>query len=293
VTTIQLGNLYPVDPYQPAGESLYVPTGAPDSESLYNPALSGDRFTSVFTPPAAPAPRGVYDSVTWIQNGTTPMRFLDGMSIRQFNVGLESQIGVWGGEWCGEPGVDDKTKTRPDAVLGDIAPITVYAWDQNQCGDLTQTSRDEVRARAQQAMTLGEQRAVEVTLAERLLNDAAATQTVDSLTEAVSILESHLARAGVTGYLHASPKWSAYLAAEGRLSNGGTSPMGHKWVFGGGYLYGLGDTIVATTDLFGWRGPLAVRDSIKPDTNQYVVLVERSLLIAYEAAVAAVTVTIP
>jgi hypothetical protein len=292
VTTIQLGNLYPVDPYQPAGESLYVPTGAPDSESLYNPALSGDRFTSVFTPPAAPAPRGVYDSVTWIQNGTTPMRFLDGMTIRQFNIGLENQIGVWGGEWCGDPGVEDKTKPRPDAVFGETAPITVYAWDENQCGDLTETSRDEVRARAQQAMTLGEQHAVERALAERFL-DEAPTATASSITEAVSILESALARLGVTGYLHASPKWAAYLAEGARMSNGGTSPLGHKWVFGGGYTDTLGDTIVATTDLYGWRGPLAVRDAVKPELNQYVVLVERSLLIAYEAAVVAVTITTP
>ena len=110
-----------------------------------------------------------------------------------------------------------------------------------------------------------------------------------TVTDAVSILETELAKAGVTGYLHASPKWAAYLA-EARLMTGGKSPMGHTWVFGSGYDDALGNTIVATTPLYGWRGPLTVRDAIKTELNQYVAVAERSLLIAYEAAVAAVTV---
>ena len=289
-TTQQLANLYPADPYQPAGESLYVPGAPPESESLYPTADFGDRFTSVFVPPARPAPRGVFDAVTWIQNGTLPLRFLDGITVRQSNIGLDAQLGVWGEDWCGDPN-DTKAKNRPDPVHLETAPITVYAWDSNQCGDLTQGSRDEVRARAQQIMTLGEQTAVEKSLAQRFLAEVPTPTTATTITEAVSVLEAALARAGVTGCIHASPKWAAYLAAEARLSNGGTSPMGHRWVFGNGYTDTLGDTLVATTDLYGWRGPLAVRDTIQHDHNQYVVLVERSLLIAYEAAVAAVTVT--
>lgn len=292
MTITQLANLYPTEPYKPVDESLYDPADTPPSgESLYNPAAVGDRFSSVFVPPASLAPKGVFDAVTWIQNGTTPLRFLDGMTIRQSNVGLDSQIGVWGSDWCDDLDTESKVKNRPDAVLTDVAPITVYAYDSNQCGDLTAASRDEVRARAQQAMLLGEQTAVERSLAERFKAEAPNAGTAATVIEAVSILETALAKAGVTGYIHASPKWAAYLADGARLSNGGTSPMGHRWVFGNGYTDILGDTLVATTDLFGWRGPLAVRDTIQYDQNRYVVVVERSLLIAYEAAVAAVTVT--
>lgn len=247
-------------------------------------------FSQVFVPPVLPAPRGVFDVVTWIQNGTLPARFLAGMTVRQANIGLESQVGVWGADWCGDPGTDTKIKERPDAVLSGIAPITVYAWDSNQCGDLTQASRDEVRARAQQAMMRCEQTAVERSLAERFLADAPSAGTATSIVEAVSVLEAELARAGVSGFIHASPKWAAFLAASPRLSDGGTSPAGHRWVFGGGYVDPLGDTIVATTDLYGWRGPVEVRESLIPDQNRYVVLAERALLIAFEAAVAAVTV---
>jgi hypothetical protein len=45
-------------------------------------------FVSQFVPPVLPAPRGVFDVVTWIQNGTLPLRFLAGMTVRQSNIGL-------------------------------------------------------------------------------------------------------------------------------------------------------------------------------------------------------------
>jgi hypothetical protein len=277
-------------------------------------------FSEVFVPPALPAPRGVFDVVTWLQNGTTPLRFLAGMSVRQSNIGLCDQLGVWGADWCavpGEPvapppeppfawpspmpevppvsaaaesGGESKLKVRPPAVLTEVAPITVYAYDSNQCGDLTAASRDEVRARAQQVMARCEQTAVERWLADRFLAEAVNAGTRTTVVEAVAILEAELARLGVTGYLHASPKFAAYLADGAGLSTGGTSPMGHRFVFGNGYADGLADRIVATTDLYGWRGPVEVRDAVTYERNDYIVVVERSLLIAYESAVAAVTV---
>jgi hypothetical protein len=281
-------NLYPTDPYQKDGESLYVPTAPPESESLYTPGAVGDRWSSNFYPPLSPAPKGIYDTVTWLQDGTTPLRFLEGVTIRQSNFDLDGQFGVWGEEWCGSPD-DTKEKDRPDPVFIDVAPITVYAYDSNQCGDLTADSREEVRARVLHVLEMSEQRAVETSLSARLKADAQTTVTAASVTEAVSILETEMAKAGMTGYIHASPKWAAYLA-ESRLSLSGKSPMGHTWVFGGGYVEGLGDTLVATTGLYGWRGPLSLRDAIKHELNQYVAVAERSLLIAYEAAVAAVTI---
>jgi hypothetical protein len=286
--TVALSNLYPTDPYPQVGESLYQPTSDPLDESLYGPGETGDRWTSIFYPPLIPAPEGALDAITWVQDGTTPLRFLDGVTIRQSNFGLSNQFGVWGEDWCGSPD-DTKEKPRPDAVFIDVAPITVYAYDQNQCGDLTSGSREEVRQRVAQIMALTEGKAIETSLAIRLKADAPTTVTAASVTEAVSILETELAKAGVTGYLHASPKWAAYLA-ESRLSLSGKSPMGHTWVFGGGYADTLEDTIVATTPLYGWRGPLMMRDAIKTELNQYVTVAERSLLIAYEAAVAAVTI---
>ena len=289
MNTTTMANLYPTDPHEPtAVESLYTPVTPPLDESLYRPDGVGDRWSSIFYPPAMPAPKGILDAVTWIQDGTTPLRFLDGVTIRQGNFGLSDQFGVWGQDWCASPD-DDKIKERPDAVFLDVAPLTVYAYDQNQCGDLTAASRQEVRDRVAQIMVMTEGKAVETYVALRLLDEIPSPMPAATVTDAVSILETELAKAGVTGYLHASPKWAAYLA-EARLMTGGKSPMGHTWVFGSGYDDALGNTIVATTPLYGWRGPLTVRDAIKTELNQYVAVAERSLLIAYEAAVAAVTV---
>ena len=196
-----------------------------------------------------------------------------------------------GEDWCADPDsiTDTKAKDRPDAVTADFEAMTVYGFDQNQCGDLSRDSRAEVRTRAAQVLAVTEQIAVETTLAPRLLADAPTAVTASSVTDAVSLLEVGLAKAGLTGYLHASPKWAAYLA-EHRLNLGGRSPMGHMWAFGGGYADTLGDTIVGTTAVFGWRGPITLRDAIKYELNQYVAVAERSLLIAYETAVVAVKV---
>jgi hypothetical protein len=285
-------NLYPTDDHTAVDDRLYTTDAADSRDSLYDPTTdpygSGDRWSSDFYPPAVAAPKGIYGTVTWLQDGTTPLRFLEGVTIRQSNFDLGNQFGVWGEDWCGSPD-DTKAKDRPDPVFIDVDPITVYAYDSNQCGDLTAGSREEVRTRVLHIMEMSEQRAVETSLATRLTADAQKTVTAASVTEAVSILETEMAEAGMTGYIHASPKWAAYLA-ESRLSLSGKSPMGHTWVFGAGYSTALGDTLVATTALYGWRGPLTVRDAIKHELNQYVAVAERSLLIAYEAAVAAVTI---
>ena len=41
------------------------------------------------------------------------------------------------------------------------------------------------------------------------------------------------------------------------------TPMGNTYVLGGGYVDGLADTLMATSPLYGWRGPVAVRDAME------------------------------
>lgn len=287
----KLGKLHP--PFtEPAGDGLYDDAGLPNDDGLYDPMgkAGGDRWTPLFYPPFVPPPRGLYDVVTWIQNGVTPLRFLEGLQVRQSNIGLGAQFGVWGEDWC-DPGTtaDSKQRDRPDAVTADFDAITVYGWDANQCGDLTGDSRTEVRARAAQVLAVTEQMSVETSLAARMLNDAPTPVAAATITEAVAALEVALAKAGVTGVLHASPKWAAHTV-ESRANVNGRSPMGHTWVFGGGYADALADTIVATTPVYGWRGPVTLRDATTYQLNQYSAVAERSLLIAYEAALAAAEV---
>lgn len=289
----KMNKLYP--PHSPTvGDGLYDDAGMPHDDGLYDPMskAGGDRWSSLFDPPLVPTPRGLFAAVTWLQDGTLPLRFLDGLQVRQQNIGLDGQFGVWDEDWCTPPDsatAATKIKARPPAVIFDVDPITVYAYDHNQCGDMTVDSRAEVQQRAVHVMALTEQLSVEHSIGARLIADAPAPVPAASVTVGVSELEVAMAKVGLTGYLHASPKWAAYLA-ESRLNLGGRSPLGHTWVFGGGYADTLGDTIVATTQLYGWRGPMSVRDAIKLELNQYVVIAERSMAIAYEAAVAAVTV---
>ncbi|MEV4204835.1 hypothetical protein [Nocardia salmonicida] len=69
--------------------------------------------------------------------------------------------------------------------------------------------------------------------------------------------------------------------------------MGHTWVFGGGYVEGLGQTNVGTSPTFGWRNTAEIRETIEAKSKQFVAIAERSVVIGYEHAVAAATFTTP
>lgn len=246
----------------------------------------------IFTPPLEAPARGLYDAVTWIVDGTDTARFVaTNVDIQRVNSGLEQQFGVWGEDWCVDPDNIESTKYkyRLDNQYRSFEAMTVYGFDHNYCGDMTDAARAEVRQRALDTLTTKEQNAVENVLGSRMLGDAPYTQYVGNIVQAVSHLENELMLNGQVGYLHASPKWAAYLAQE-RLNIGGRSPLGHTWVFGGGYAGTLDWTLVATTQPYGWRTGIAVRDAYKYDLNQYVVVAERSVVVGYEAVFAAAVI---
>lgn len=241
-------------------------------------------------PLANPSPSGLYAATSWTEV-TGPSRFLgEGVRFRTHNYGGESAFGVWDAEWCVDPGDQLKAGERP-GFLDPFAPITVWAYDE--C-DLTAPSQAEVRERAIQNMRLLEQTAVERELAERLLIDAGAPATVESFTDAVAHLERLLAETNTVGVIHAGAQWSAAASKSSLVTRSGSalkSPMGHTWVFGGGYVKGLDDTIVATSPTYGWRDAVEVRESLDFQRNRFVVVAERSVVIGYEHCVGAATVT--
>ena len=246
-----------------------------------------------YPPPVSPSGVGLYTAVNWVQDGTEPTRFLaSGVQFSPHNVLLDDQFGVWGEDWCVDPDdiTDFKTGDRFDE-FPEFDPITIYGFDMNQCGDLTDLSRMETLERASHTLELLEQRASEIYLAGRLVSDSPTPHDVDSLIEAVSYLEGEIAKQGVVGYLHAGAQWAAYAAADRLDVRSGRTPLGNFWVFGGGYVDYLGDTIVATTQPTGWRGPAVTRDTIKHEYNQYIAIAERSLLIGYEAVIASVEIS--
>ncbi|KUH86305.1 hypothetical protein [Mycobacterium sp. IS-1556] len=268
-------------------------TGLPDFPVTTHPAMLPVHFE---VPVVNAAPQGLYPATFWTDD-TGPTRWLNGVEVRGANYGGADAAGVWEADWCTPPAIDNderKEGTRPP-ILDPFDPLTVWGYDE--C-DLTEPSRAEVRDRAAQIMRLQEQPMVEREFAERLLTDAADTaagivSAVD-LTLALGHLEAAFAETNTVGFIHAGAQWAA-VAAESRLvsrtGTGWTTPMGHRWVFGGGYVAGLGDTLVATSQPFGWRNTVAVREAIDERHNTFAAIAERSVTVGYEAVIAAVTVT--
>lgn len=185
---------------------------------------------------------------------------------------------------------------RP-AILLPFDPITVWAYDE--C-DLTEASREEVIDRSQQILTLEEQVGVEREFAQRLLLDAndlpGSIQTTVNIALAIGYLEAQMALTGTMGYFHVGAQWaSAMTSFNNLLSKQGTryvSPLGHVYVFGGGYVDGLDSTIVATSQPFGWRNaPIttAAIDTVHKDV--FAAITERSVCIGYEHVISAVTIS--
>lgn len=241
-----------------------------------------------------PAPNGLFAATQWTDEAG-PLRWLpSGVDIRVFNYGGGTQFGVWTAPWCAAESdltpTDVKEGVRPDFPDTFLALIT---WAADEC-DLLKRSRDEVRTRAQQVHRLQEANQVEETLAARMLTDAGTLDTSTDILGAVAQLEGLLAKTNTVGVIHASAMWAASAAQANliRYSSGKlVSPLGHTWVFGGGYVDALGDVLVATSQPYGWRGQVETRDAPSLTLNEFRAVTERSLVVGYEALIGAVDIT--
>jgi len=256
------------------------------------PVLDVHHFTA---PPVAPLPTGLYAATDWQARG----RFFNGVEVKGDNYGGDLAFGVWNAPWCsvpplydpeadpGDPGSERKHGVRPD-VLDPFDPMTVWAYDE--C-DLTKPSRREVEARAAQILKLEEQTAVEREFATRLLNDAGSPTVKPNLRAAVGYLEGEAAKANTPVWFHVGAQWaSREMGLFVRAGTQWTSPLGHTWVIGGGYVEGLVNTIVATSQPFGWRNQPVTRTAIAERNNRYFAIAERTVVIGYEAVIGAVQV---
>jgi hypothetical protein len=240
--------------------------------------------------PINPTTYGLYAAVgNWQPEGAN--RFLHGVEVRGQNYPVAH--GVWATAWCAPPPLENPERKEGDRqdILDIFDPITVWAYDE--C-DLTEPSRAEVEANAAQALRLTEQPDVEREFAERLKLDAAdlgAAVTRPNIKEAVAYLEGQAAETGALAYFHVGAHWVA--REMGLFIKSGTrwtSPLGNIWVVGGGYVDGLDDQIVATSQPYGWRNEAVTRTATDVRTNTYAAVAERSVSIGYEAVIAAVTV---
>lgn len=238
---------------------------------------------------------GLYPAAQWTESAD-PLRWLpSGVEIRPWNFGFTDSFGVWAAAWNARqsdlgPG-DVKHGQRP-AGLAAFAAVTVWAADE--C-DLSAPSQAEVRTRAAQTLRLMEQNAVEHEFAARLLQDAATPGTATGLVAAVGHLEEAWAATNTQGgFIHARPSWAAPAAQANLLVRSGqgfTTPLGLRWVFGAGYRQVLADTLVVSSQPFGWRSESAIRTAEDVEHNRFRAIAERSLAIGYEALIGAVKVT--
>lgn len=251
----------------------------------------------VFNAPLVnPAPTGLFSAVQWNEDDG-PLRWLGpGVEVRLFNYGMESSFGVW----QSDPFASESSLEETDVKLAgghpeETDPFTHYtSWAADAC-DLTQGSQDEVLVRAQQVLRLNEQTAVEEMFSDRLLTDAGAIVDAGGVVGALATLEGLLAETNTLGVIHASAEIAAIAASEQLIRYSGSkmvTPLGHQWVFGGGYKTGLGDVLVASSPLFGWRGPVSVRSTIKSEWNLFYGLAERSLAVGYEVVLGAASVDV-
>jgi hypothetical protein len=256
-----------------------------------------------FTPgPVNPAPGGLTNAVSWTETVDAPRWLAEGVMILSAVTGNYSgdlSSGVWGANWCSEPGSGSGADEVKDGVRPEdpdpFLPTTVWAFDS--C-DLTAASRAETLARAEQVMRMRWPIMVAREFGIRILADAglAGVLAAPDLVAAVGEAEAVFADENVTGMIHASPFLLPHLTSHVLVSRGGVgswvTPGGHTLIVDGGYRTTFGDdTLVLTSaPLWGWRTPVAIRETLIPESNSNMVVAELSAVVACEAVLGAVSI---
>lgn len=249
-------------------------------------------LAAIYDAPAVPSQGyGLYTAATIFETGEVPRELIAGFDIYPYN--CDTGFGSYTPDICDETPPEKAPGERGELIHAD--PLVV--WAATECAP-DQTEAEQL-GRARQIRTLQEPLIVESAFATRLLSDAGSADSATGLLDAVGQLEVFLGELGYNGYLHASRKW----AVEAGLLNAanGTAvlrtKLGNTWVFGGGYDSALGDTIVATGQLFVWRSApiehvVTTGSHVTPAYNNTVyALSERVVTVGYECAAHAVAIT--
>lgn len=234
---------------------------------------------------------GLLSAATIIDTGSVS-RELGG--VRLWPMNCDTGVGTYSVEMCDSTPAVKTPGERAEPVVFD--PLVVYA--AAECApDQTETEQME---RAQHLRALHEPLLVENAFAVKLLADAGAPTVVPDLVTAIGTLEEFLGEQGYQGFIHAARRWAA-PASQYRWSNqtGAVlrSPLGHGYVFGGGYGNALGDTLIATGPLYVWRSTpfeqVVTTGSHAQAAlgNSVYALSERVVTVGYECAVMAVTIS--
>lgn len=261
-----------------------------------------------FTPPLV-APLSPYglDAVTgWSETtGDAARRWLPaGVQFRQWTHRAPGTSGVWTAAWDASEDdlTEDDTKAGPPPQDDDPDPfvaLTVYASDRLQeAGNLSAVDRAQALDRLAQTFAIREPIEVETAFATRALVEAGTPDTATDLVGAVAKLEEAFAATGAFGLIHARVGLLSVAAASRLIMRDPAAPAvlltpgGHQWVFGGGYVDPLADTLIATSRTYGWRDEVKTTSTVEfLPYDQFFALAERSSVIGYEACIGAVTIS--
>ncbi len=252
---------------------------------------AADPLAVIFDAPAVPSQGyGLYAAATLIDTGEVPRELFAGVDIYPYN--CDTGFGSFSPDIC-----TDSPEKAPGSrgELSHADPLVI--WAAAECAP--DQSEATQMGRARQIRTLQEPLIVESAFAAPTLTDAGAAGSATSLMDAIGQLEVFLGELGYNGYLHASRKW-AVEAGFLNAANGTAvlrTKLGNTWVFGGGYDSALGNTIVATGQVFAWRSApfervVTTGSHVTAKYNNTVyALSERSVTVGYECGVHAVTIT--
>jgi hypothetical protein len=252
---------------------------------------------------------GLLDVVDWVtdwpQGADQAARFmLGGVRVRTYNYGGQTSSGVWDAPWCL---ADDTAVPTPGGAKIGVRPSfpspyqPVTPWASDSC-DLTPDSQDEVLLHTQQWLKLTSPIDVERWFATRLLTDAGSLPATADFVTALGVIEAALGLTATQGYVHAGANVAAIAAANRCLvkAEPGSpwkweTPLGHAWVFGGGYssmlVSGADSVLVATSKPYGWRTDPQLFNTVDQTDNLFYAVAEQSFCIGYEALVGAAVVT--
>lgn len=249
----------------------------------------------VYNAPAVPSQGyGLYTAATIFETGEIPRELISGVDIYPYN--CDDGFGSYVPALCDDDPPDKAPGDRGQPLHAD--PLVI--WAATECAP-DQTEAEQL-GRARQIRTLKEQIIVESAFAERLLADAGTVvDFASNLTDAIGQLEVYLGELGYNGYLHASRKWAVEAGFLNAASGTAVlrTKLGNTWVFGGGYDSALGNTIVATGQLFVWRSApiehvVTTGSHVTAAYNNTVyAMSERVVTVGYECAAHAVTIGTP
>lgn len=226
----------------------------------------------------------------------------------QYNYRCDPVVDTWPAPCDEVP--DGLTKSRPggmDLITG--TPVVTYGFETCSLVDYTE---DQTRRLAEESLRRIEQGTLETALWAQLAartGTAILADTPLGITDALALAEWWLGRQQVRGMVHVNSINAAMAAGndllypnrDGNARRYHATPLGHRWVFGGGYGFnGPAGNTVPSAENTGWmfvtrmvhlyRGPIDIQSGMLYRANEHDARAERIWVPVVPCAIAAIPI---